>query len=111
MKRAQELREETLRLKSENKLPVFSSGMKSPPPKPVVVRLPCIYEGPVLEWCNSCSGQLKHVRECDVYEKCTRITVGLKVQGCDQCSSYIQESPKLTPGTTKNQDEIVHEHS
>jgi hypothetical protein len=67
--------------------------------------LPCIHEGAVLEWCNTCNGDMKHVRDCDIYEKCTRGNVSDKVKACVDCKDYQPESessrvrkePKHTP--------------
>jgi len=49
---------------------------------------PCGHEGPILEWCNTCNGEMKHVRECDLYDKCTRGYVSDKVRSCDRCESH-----------------------
>ena len=57
------------------------------PPKPGYVgkgfptRLPCKHEGAVVEWCMGCNGEMKHVRDCDVHEKCTRLL-------CLNCPGY-----------------------
>lgn len=48
--------------------------------------LPCINEGAIIEWCNTCNGEMKHVRECDVYEKCTRGYVSNLVRNCQSCA-------------------------
>lgn len=52
------------------------------------LRLPCVHEGPVLEWCHTCQGELKHVRECDLHEKCTRGLAGPLVRSCVGCGDY-----------------------
>lgn len=53
---------------------------------------PCIHEGAVLEWCNTCNGERKHVRDCDLYEKCTRGKVSDKVRACEECDDYKPDS-------------------
>lgn len=51
--------------------------------------LPCVHEGAVIEWCKSCGpSEERHVRDCDVHERCTRSTVGPAVRGCDRCPDY-----------------------
>lgn len=49
---------------------------------------PCEREGAVLEWCHTCNGELKHVRECDLYERCTRGFVSDKVRACSTCGDH-----------------------
>jgi hypothetical protein len=60
--------------------------------------LPCIYEGAIIEACTSCGKkETRHVRDCDIHEKCTRGFVSEKVQSCDRCSSYQpEEQQKFT---------------
>lgn len=48
--------------------------------------LPCINEGNILEYCNTCNGESRHVRECDIHEKCTRGFVSNKVRSCVKCA-------------------------
>ena len=55
--------------------------------------LPCIHEGAVLEWCTTCQGDGKHVRDCDVHERCTRGLVSEKVRSCTTCADY--QSPAV----------------
>lgn len=57
--------------------------------------LPCLNEGAILEWCNTCNGEMKHVRECDVHEKCTRGYVSLLVQACTRCTSYVPDNSSI----------------
>lgn len=62
--------------------------------------LPCVNEGAIIEWCNTCQGDKKHVRECDIYEKCTHIFVSDKVKSCDRCTDYKADETEL-PQTHK----------
>lgn len=62
--------------------------------------LPCTNEGAVLEWCNTCNGESKHVRECDVYDKCTRGYVSSKVRACVICAQ--EPNTKYQPDTSKS---------
>jgi hypothetical protein len=57
--------------------------------------LPCVHEGPVVEWCKTCTGpnaELRHVRQClhptadrDI---CTRGMIAASVQSCWTCPDY-----------------------
>lgn len=51
-------------------------------------RLPCVHEGAVLESCPTCGGESKHVRDCDLHDKCTRASLGGPIRGCDACADY-----------------------
>lgn len=51
-------------------------------------RLPCINEGAVLEWCNTCRGELNHVRDCDIHNRCTRGVVSENIRSCATCRDY-----------------------
>lgn len=58
---------------------------------PVRRSLPCRHEGAVLEFCPSCSaaaGEAKHVRDCDLFDRCTREFVSAAVRSCDRCPDY-----------------------
>lgn len=48
----------------------------------------CKNEGAVIRPCNSCSGESRHVRECDVHGECTRGRVSLAIRSCLDCSDY-----------------------
>jgi hypothetical protein len=53
--------------------------------------LPCVHEGAVLEYCKTCNGSRaegRHVRDCDLHEKCTRGYVSHAVKWCGRCSDY-----------------------
>jgi hypothetical protein len=65
--------------------------VQTPAPHP----LPCIHEGAVLEWCNTCSGELRHVRDCDLHERCTRGVVGETVRSCATCGDYAPSTPAV----------------
>lgn len=65
----------------------------------VVYPLPCIHEGAVLEYCKSRHGELaeaRHVRDCDIHEKCTRGFVSNLVQSCSKCPDYKPEGEVTT---------------
>lgn len=69
-------------------------------PKPSVDRVVlgvCEHEGNVLEWCHQCSGELKHVRECDLHGKCTRGYVSDKVRACAECADHTDRKKKESP--------------
>lgn len=88
------LRQRTQKRKETNTQPV-PNGKFSGQSKASQIRrytLPCIHEGAVLEWCNTCNGEMKHVRDCDIYEKCTRGKVSDKVKTCVECNDYQPES-------------------
>lgn len=51
-------------------------------------RLPCINEGAVLEWCNTCTGELRHVRDCDLHDRCTRGVISENIRTCATCRDY-----------------------
>lgn len=54
------------------------------------VRQPCSREGAVLESCPSCAGggADRHVRDCDLHDRCTRVSLGGPIRGCDACPDY-----------------------
>ncbi len=62
------------------------------PTRPSSARtLPCTHEGAVLEFCTSCSpeaGELRHVRDCDKWERATRRHVSDAVRSCSNCADY-----------------------
>lgn len=80
-------------------IPGALSTPQTTPTKPIVVRggilpLPCIHEGAILEHCHSRHGGLaeaRHVRDCDIYEKCTRGFVSNRVTWCGRCPDYKAE--------------------
>jgi hypothetical protein len=58
-------------------------------PARVPLRLaPCVHEGAVLEFCKTCSGELRHVRDCALHERCTRGAVSDAVRACATCADY-----------------------
>lgn len=57
--------------------------------------LPCVKEGAIIEWCNTCNGEMRHVRECDVHEKCTRGLVSQKVKACVRCEDYEPDKTQI----------------
>lgn len=66
-------------------------------PRSPRVSLPCVHEGPVLEWCHTCGGhEGKHVRECDIFEKCTRLPNKAGVASCSTCGEYRATPPDGT---------------
>lgn len=65
----------------------------SPSPAPAAApprfrSLPCVHEGAVLEWCASCNGDRRHVRDCDLHERCTRGVVSDRVRACERCPDF-----------------------
>lgn len=42
----------------------------------------------MLEWCTSCNGDRKHVRDCDRHDRCTRGFVSDRVRSCDRCPDF-----------------------
>jgi FkbM family methyltransferase len=71
----------------------------APPPSPEPPQFaPCTHEGPVLEWCTTCNSEARHVRECDLHEKCTREFVSGKVRACRNCADYRAE--QLAPSAS-----------
>lgn len=61
---------------------------------------PCRHEGNVLDRCHTCpaAAEGKHVRECDVHERCTRAYVSDRVRSCDRCGDFAPEPPPAPPG-------------
>jgi len=58
-------------------------------PPTVSPRPPCTHEGAVLEWCTSCGTRDgRHVRDCDLHDRCTREPVGPAVRACTFCPDY-----------------------
>lgn len=58
--------------------------------------IPCIHEGAILEYCNTCNGAMKHVRECDKYSKATYAVVSDKVHSCKTCNDYEPDTTLVT---------------
>lgn len=56
-----------------------------------VIRPPCKHEGVILESCKTCGGQsaeLRHVRDCELYDTCTRGPSAIR--SCSTCSDYAE---------------------
>lgn len=58
--------------------------------------LPCIHEGPVIEHAN-CGSEYKHVRDCEVHDRCTRGPNNGTVACCRDCPDR-----RLAPITTRH---------
>jgi len=73
--------------------------------------LPCIHEGSVLEWCTTCSGdkaELRHVRDCEIHERCTRGRVNEKTAACSVCPDWKPDYGVIgSPSGTKIIDGLV----
>lgn len=58
---------------------------------------PCVHEGAVVDFCPSCPGaqaELRHVRDCDLHEQCTRGRVPMPVvPSCVDCLDYQPDIP------------------
>lgn len=59
-------------------------------PMPLVV-VPCVHEGAIIEFCPTCSGELRHVRDCAIHDRCTRGVVSAAVRACATCADYQPE--------------------
>ena len=60
----------------------------APGPVSLPVLAPCAHGGTdadIVERCPSCNGGGRHVRECEVHERCTWDEVGGKVMSCAKC--------------------------
>ena len=68
--------------------PKYRAYWDGVPVAAVRIRLPCVREGAVLESCKTCGGESKHVRDCDLHERCTRVSLGGPIRGCDACPDY-----------------------
>lgn len=62
--------------------------------RPSRFSLPCQYEGAILEWCDKCNGEMKHIRDCEKHERCTRGEVSPLIQACVTCESYTPQTPE-----------------
>lgn len=86
-----------------------SSPLLQQTSKPRIIKgapleLPCIHEGAILEYCHSRRGELaepRHVRDCDIHQKCTRGFVSNLVTWCGRCQDYKADDPtsESTPAT------------
>lgn len=82
-----------------------SSGRETEQPTPIrslpVLRTQCKHEGAILEPCNQCGarGEARHVRDCDIHDKCTRGFVNNFMHWCGRCPDYtpLGESSKQLP--------------
>lgn len=84
-----------------------AGGGFAPPAK--CARPPCRHEGAIVEHCKSChrDKEGRHVRDCDLHDRCTRTRVSDKVRSCDRCPDYLPEGPNpmtLTPAQMRNRD-------
>jgi hypothetical protein len=66
--------------------------------------LPCVHEGAILDYCNTCNGTMKHVRECDLHGKATYGFVSDKVQSCNRCDKY---EPDTTVESKSKQEQQI----
>lgn len=93
--------------------PVAPRAGFPPKSKPERHSLPCIHEGAVIEWCETCKGvkaELRHVRDCEVHDRCTRGRNNGAVRACVQCPDYRPDygvngslpGVKIVDGLTKN---------
>lgn len=67
----------------------WSSDDKPRTPLSLSHPLPCKHEGAILEPCYTCGAERRHVRDCDLHEKCTRGYVSNKVKACIRCADYV----------------------
>ena len=75
-----------------------TSPSGDPPPPPPRHTLACVHEGAVLEWCQKCGPKEgRHVRDCDLHDRCTRLPVGPAVRSCARCPDYRPADPGPTP--------------
>lgn len=73
---------------------------EEPRPKKRVVKglaviTPCAHEGAVIEFCKSRHGAMgegRHVRDCDIHERCTRAFVSHTTQWCGRCPDYVVDT-------------------
>lgn len=64
-------------------------------PPPGARPLPCAHEGAVVEWCTACGPREgRHVRDCDLHDRCTRQPVGPHVRACAACPDYLPDVPE-----------------
>lgn len=64
-------------------------------PLPGPRALPCVHEGNVLELCHTCGGRQaegRHVRECEVHGRCTRLPNRAGLASCATCPDYRGQS-------------------
>ncbi len=76
--------------------PVVIDGDKLPLE---VFRSPCKHEGAILEFsvCNCITQELKHVRDCDLHERCTRGDSKSALKKCSDCQDYTPVDMNLLP--------------
>lgn len=78
-------------------LPIRQNPLLVPPPPPPRHVLPCVHEGAILEFCTTkCRQEARHVRDCDIHDRCTRIKVGSKLHNCEHCPDYNPAVPSPT---------------
>jgi hypothetical protein len=65
-----------------------AAAAKAPARVPLPVLAPCVHEGAVLEYCPTCRGEGRHVRDCDLHERCTRDAVSPVVRACASCPDH-----------------------
>lgn len=59
------------------------------------VSLACVHEGAILESCTSCgvAAEGRHVRDCDLHDRCTRVALGGAIRGCNECPDFEPPPP------------------
>lgn len=50
--------------------------------------IPCVHELEVLESCGKCHNGARHVRGCELHDKCTRAFVSHRQKSCALCTDY-----------------------
>lgn len=66
-------------------------------PLPSFETAPCVHEGTTLEFCTSCNktkAEARHVRDCELHERATRVYVSDKTKSCDRCADYKHRMPE-----------------
>ena len=92
-------------LTRRNKIDLAKQRLASATPPRPRYSLPCIQEGAVLEFCTSCHGEMKHVRDCDLHDRCTRGPNQVETASCVTCASYQPETPSWSSGLSLKFDE------
>ena len=51
--------------------------------------VPCVRELPVVRYCNDVHNEDRHVRECEIHDRCTRGYVSEEQKACSLCTDYV----------------------
>lgn len=91
-------------MRSQPKRVVISRiyGKKPQRSKAPSLYIPCIHEGPIIEWATCGNCESKHVRSCDLHDTCTRGANNGRISACSSCKDYEKPPTSASIGAIRN---------